>query len=70
MARPRATIPALRHFDQVPDSSSSYAERAEEYRRLATETDDPVIAACLVELATQYERLAQGLEVTDCLPDD
>jgi len=34
-----------------------YADRAKEYRQLAEQAPDPFIAACLVELALQYEEL-------------
>ncbi len=38
-----------------------YQRRAREYRRLVERTDDPLIAACLIELAEVYEEQAQGL---------
>jgi len=38
-------------------NEQSYADRAQEYRWLAEQTGDPIICACLVELALQYEEL-------------
>jgi hypothetical protein len=38
-----------------------YQRRAREYRRLLERTNDPLIVACLIELAEVYEEEALGL---------
>lgn len=44
--------------DDMDSVANEYRKRAEEYRRLASETADDIIAACLIELAETYEEAA------------
>jgi hypothetical protein len=54
----------------MPGLPTEYLKRAEEYRRLAGTTTDPLIAARLIELAEQYEEEAQDPALRELAPRD
>jgi hypothetical protein len=56
------TNPCLRPYGCMQGFETEFLKKAAEYRRLADSTDDNVIVACLIEIAEQYEELAQRLE--------
>ena len=58
----------LRLLAPMKGLPTEYLKRADEYRRLAADAHDPVIAACLVEVAEQYEAAIQGLVPPESSP--
>ena len=60
---------SLRLLDRMLSLAEDYLMRAKEYRRLASRTDDDLIAACLVELAEIYEEEALGLAPSEHAQD-